>query len=135
MKKMTLMAVAASAVMFVSCGSKMSTEAQKAWEDFKEKGALVETMEAADQFETYEEYAAACKEFEAATKAMEQYQTEYSDAIIDSMGVIAENFKKTAEQAAAMQQQYMQQLQEEGEEEGEEIVEEGEDIVEEGEEE
>ena len=66
MKKLFFMALVAGSMVFASCGVKMSPEATKAWNDFKEKAAAVSTDEAVDQFESIDAYNAA---FEAAMNA------------------------------------------------------------------
>ena len=102
MKKTIFVALAAVA-MLVSCGAKMSPEATKAWNDFKEKAAAVSTDEACDQFETPEAYQEA---FDAAMKAGQDFAKNF-----DGKEAIAAQ-KALEEQETAEEEQL-----EEGEEE------------------
>ena len=128
MKKTILMAFAVAA-MLVSCGAKMSPEATKAWNDYKEKAALVSTDEACDKFESAEEYQAA---FDAAFKAGEEFAKNFDGKVTKEVAdssaaltqtIIAQN-KKMQELIAAQQEAEEEELGEEGEEEIEEEVEE-----------
>lgn len=94
---MSVMAIAASAMMFVSCGNSMSPEAAKAWQDVKDKSVNLLSPEDADKFETVEAYQAAVQEFNAAVQEMGKYSTEYSEAIADSFTNITTKFAETAQ--------------------------------------
>jgi len=91
-----VMAIAASAMMFVSCGNSMSPEAAKAWQDVKDKSVNLLSPEDADKFESVEAYQAAVQEFNAAVQEMGKYPTEYSEAIADSFTNITTKFAETA---------------------------------------
>ncbi len=93
---MSVMAIAASAMMFVSCGNSMSPEAAKAWQDVKDKSVNLLSPEDADKFESVEAYQAAVQEFNAAVQEMGKYPTEYSEAIADSFTNITTKFAETA---------------------------------------
>ena len=119
MKKMIFMAVAACAMMFVSCGQKkgsdaqktssdtqtMSSEAQKAWQTVKDKSVNLLTVEGADNFETLEDYNAAVQEFNAAVQEMVKYQDEYSQEIADSFLTMSNQFAETAQKVTDKLQQ------------------------------
>lgn len=119
---MFFLALVAVSMVFASC-SKMSPEAQKAWEDVKEKAAAVCSMEGVDQFESVEDYQAASQAFSAAVLEMQNYQLEYSKEITDSLETLSNQFAETAQQFAAYVQQMQEQAIEEAEEAVEEIVE------------
>ena len=119
---MFFLALVAVSMVFASC-SKMSPEAQKAWEDVKEKAAAVCSMESVDQFESVEDYQAASQAFSAAVLEMQNYQLEYSKEITDSLETLSNQFAETAQQFAAHVQQMQEQAIEEAEEAVEEIVE------------
>lgn len=123
MKKLFFMALVAVSMVFASC-SKMSPEAQKAWENVKEKAAAVCSMEAVDQFESVEDYQAASQAFSAAVLEMQNYQLEYSKEITDSLETLSNQFSETAQQFAAYVQQMQEQAAEAAEEAVEEVVEE-----------
>lgn len=88
MKKIMFVAVAAVAMLVVSCGQTMSPEAAKAWSDFKATAEKIATTEAVDQFESYEDFNAAVQEWNAASQEMAKYSAEYSQEIVDSMNNI-----------------------------------------------
>ena len=126
MKKTIFVALAAVA-MLVSCGAKMSPEATKAWNDFKEKAAAVSTDEACDQFETPEAYQEA---FDAAMKAGQDFAKnfdgkvtkEVADSCAALTNALIEHDKKVqeaiaAEKALEEQETAEEELPEEGEEE------------------
>ena len=127
MKKIIFMAVAAVA-MFASC-SKMSPEATKAWNDVKEKAALVATDEACDKFESIEDYQNA---FEAAQNAVIEFGKNFdgkvTKEVADSFKTLSETLiaqdKKMQQLFAAQQDADEEEFEEEGEEEFEEEVEE-----------
>ena len=119
MKKTIFVAIAAAA-MLVSCGAKMSPEATKAWNDFKEKAAAVSTDEACDQFETPEAYQAA---FDAAMNAGIEFgknfdgkvTKEVADSFAALNQTLIEHDKKVQELLAAQAEE--EEYVEEGEEE------------------
>ena len=119
MKKTIFVAIAAVA-MLVSCGAKMSPEATKAWNDFKEKAAAVSTDEACDQFETPEAYQEA---FDAAMKAGQDFAKnfdgkvtkEVADSCAALTNALIEHDKKVQELLAAQAEE--EEYVEEGEEE------------------
>jgi len=128
MKKTIFVALAAVA-MLVSCGAKMSPEATKAWNDFKEKAAAVSTDEACDQFETPEAYQAA---FDAAMNAGIEFgknfdgkvTKEVADSFAALNQTLIEHDKKVQEAIAAEQALEEQETAEEEQlEEGEEELE------------
>ena len=124
MKKTIFVALAAVA-MLVSCGAKMSPEATKAWNDYKEKAAAVSTDEACDQFETPEAYQEA---FDAAMKAGQDFAKnfdgkvtkEVADSCAALTNALIEHDKKVQEAIAAEQ---ALEEQETAEEEGEDELE------------
>ncbi len=121
MKKTIFVAIAAAA-MLVSCGAKMSPEATKAWNDFKEKAAAVSTDEACDQFETPEAYQAA---FDAAMNAGIEFgknfdgkvTKEVADSFAALNQTLIEHDKKVQELLAAQAEAEEEEYIEEGEEE------------------
>ena len=97
--------IAAGALMLVSCG-KMSPEAQKAWNNFKEASAKFESEEAVDaNFNTAEEYSEGLKAWSEATQKLKDYTTEFSTEQADSMEKIVAKCKPVIEKMNAMMQQ------------------------------
>ena len=94
MKKVTLMAIAAVAMLFVAC-AKLSPEAVNAWNTVKEKAASVCSMEAVDQLEDFDAYNAAVQEFNAACQEMGKY--EYTKEIADSFATMTTQFQEVAQ--------------------------------------
>ena len=56
MKKLAFVAVAALAMVFASCGKKLSPAAEKAWADFKEAASKLDSEEKIDQLESMDEF-------------------------------------------------------------------------------
>jgi flagellar biosynthesis/type III secretory pathway protein FliH len=97
MKKLTFMIIAAAALMIVSCGKKMSPEAQKAWNDFKACADKIDTDEKVDKFTSIEEFNQVVQDWQKAAKEMESHATEYSKEITDSMDAITNKVKPVME--------------------------------------
>jgi len=122
--KKTIFAAIAAVAMFASC-AKMSPEATKAWNDVKEKAALVATDEACDQFESVEDYQAA---FEAAQNAIIEFgktfdgkvTQEVADSFATLSKTLIEHDQKVQEMIAAQQAAEEEEAEEEIEEEVEE---------------
>lgn len=95
MKKITFVAMATVAMLFVSCNNSTKpetseiSEAAKAWSNFKATSEKIATPEAAEQFESFGDFNDAVQEWNAAAKEMEKYANEYSEEIADSMNTIA----------------------------------------------
>jgi hypothetical protein len=104
MKKIMFVAIAAVAMLVVSCGQTMSPEAAKAWSDFKATAEKIATPEAADQFDSYEDFNAAVQEWNAAAQEMAKYSAEYSTEIADSMNNIATTVGANVQAVAELQQ-------------------------------
>lgn len=97
MKKLTFMVIAAAALMIVSCGQKMSPEAQKAWNDFKACADKIDSEEKVDKLESIEAFNQIVQDWSKAAKEMEAHATEYSKAINDSMEAITNKVKPVME--------------------------------------
>ena len=98
MKKLFFMALVAGSMVFAACGAKMSPEATKAWNDFKEKAAAVSTDEAVSQFESLDAYEAA---FEAALNAGTEFGTKFDGKVTQE---VADSFKTMFETMKQMDQ-------------------------------
>ena len=123
MKKMFFMALVAGSMLFTSC-AKMSPEATAAWNDFKEKAALVSTDEAVDQFESIEDYQAA---FDAAMNAGTEFGTNFDGKVTQE---IADSFATMSQNLIAMDQKVQAHFAEMAAAEAEEEAEEGEEVEE-----
>ena len=99
MKKLFFMALVAGSMMFASCGVKMSPEATKAWNDFKEKAAAVSTEDAVSQFESRDAYEAA---FEAAMNAGTEFGKNFDGKVPQE---IADSFATLTQAMIQMDQQ------------------------------
>ena len=112
MKKLFFMALVAGSMVFASCGVKMSPEATKAWNDFKEKAAAVSTDEAVDQFESLEAYEAA---FEAAMNAGTEFGKNFDGKVTQE---VADSFAAMTQAMIQMDQKVKASFKEmEGDEE------------------
>ncbi len=92
MKKLAFVAVAALAMVFASCGKKLSPAAEKAWADFKEVASKLDTEEKVDQLESMEQFVELNQKWLDANKAMLDNSVEYAAVkpeIVDSMEIIA----------------------------------------------
>ncbi|MBR7049236.1 MAG: hypothetical protein IKI16_05220 [Prevotella sp.] len=100
--KKSIFVVALGALMLVSCG-KMSPEAQKAWDHFKEVSAKLESEEAVEKnFEGVEDFNAAVKEWGEASAALKAYAAEFSEAQADSLNMYAEKCGAVIKNATEM---------------------------------
>ena len=92
MKKLLFVAVAALAMVFASCGKKLSPEAEKAWADFKEVASKLDSQEKIESLETIEDFTALNARWLEVNKAMLDKSVEIAAAkpeLIDSMEIIA----------------------------------------------
>ena len=97
--------IAAGALMLVSCG-KMSPEAQKAWNNFKEASAKFESEEAVDaNFQSPEEFTAGVKAWNDAAQKMKDFATEFSTEQADSFASITAKCAPVIEKATQLLQQ------------------------------
>ena len=98
MKKLFFMALVAGSMVFAACGVKMSPEATKAWNDFKEKAAAVSTDEAVNQFESLEAYDAA---FNAAMNAGTEFGEKFNGKVTQE---VADSFADMTKKLIEMDQ-------------------------------
>ncbi len=105
MKKLVFVAVAAIAMVFASCGKKLSPEAEKAWADFKEVAAQLDSDEKIDKIESMEQFTELNKKWLEANKAMLDNSVEYAAVkpeIVDSMETIANKVNSQIQKVTEM---------------------------------
>ena len=116
-------AIAAGAMLMVSCNNGLSPEGQKVWNEYKELSAKFESEEAVDaNFQNSEEYAEALKKWSETAQKMQEYVLEITPEQADSFQKIAEKCEPVIKKVSAM----MQEAQELGENPDEQTDAEGE---------